>query len=1165
MNELLDQQITALQIIGRSLSNFKKIGKNNYTPAMIRQRMTTLKDTWATCLARHARLLQTVPEENRATLTYFRELQLELNQEVYETTLDYMATCLEELEPPVPASSSPLHSISTFEKASFSLNHLPPIRLPPFSGNLDEWENFRDRFTSLIIQNNDLTAFSRMHFLASSLSGRALDTIKSIQVTAANFEIAWKTLVSRYDNTRRLVEVHASALFNLPSVGRESALELNELRDRANRSIASLRNLNRSNDEILSDLLVYSVTQRLDHAIRKAWRLKTGDDASVPTYEALDKFLETRVRALEELTPQGSSKHARTARVTSASTTASSPACPLCAASHFINRCPQFLKKTPTQRMEVIKQANRCLNCLSYKHAAQACPSRYSCRTCQNRHHSMLHNDSASSSSNATSLSLTTTSDISAENKNNDHVSALCSTLPFAARKRVLLATARVNVISPANRRLAVRALLDQGSEITFISERLTQTLRLRRFSMPLEISTVGGVNIGKSRYAAQIQVAPINGSASALATTASILKSLTKYSPSQPRNHNEWTHLAHLALADPIPFSAEPIDAIIGADLYSEMLLDKVIKGAPGQPAAQATIFGWILSGPTSDPSPPGHVISVRHCASTDTLDRDIRRFWEVEEVSRKPPLTPEEQQCEDHFANTHSRGPDGRYIVRLPFKRGPPIEIGNSRATAERLLRALHRRLSVRPELKIEYSHFLCDYESLNHMHRVTEANDSSQTVYIPHHAVIRDGSATTHLRVVFNASCQTSNATSLNDHLLAGPKLQADLSAVILRWRLFRYVYAADITKMYRQIQIDPRDIDYQRILWNPEPNNPVLTYRLSTVTYGTACAPFLALRVIRQLVADDGAAFPLAASVLSENVYVDDVLFGAESVPRLKQIRTQVCSLLRQGKFELRKWSSNSAELLDDISVEDHGIACDKTLQSDESLKILGIIWSPSTDVFQFKVSFDSAPSTTKRSILSTISKLFDPLGWSTPVTVTAKMFIQTLWQSKLDWDDVLPPDLLIQWERIQFSLSELHGLSLPRWVQHEAQTEQCELHGFADASAQAYAAVVYLRLVSKSGVVTTQLLIGKSKVAPLTPLSIPRLELQAAVLLTRLLEFVRTTLSLSTAPCYCWTDSTVVLAWVTQHPSRWKTFVANRVSEVQTRIRDERLMETRDNR
>ncbi|XP_011165195.1 uncharacterized protein LOC105199693 [Solenopsis invicta] len=425
-----------------------------------------------------------------------------------------------------------------------------------------------------------------MHFLASSLTGRTLDTIKSIQVTAANFELEWKTLVARYDNTRRLVEVHASVLFNLLTIARESALELNKLRDKANRCITSLRNLNRSNNEILSDLLVYSVTQLLDHATRKAWRLKMGDDSSIPTYEALDKFLETRVRGLEELSPQNSSKYTSIAEVSSTSAAASSPACPVCAASHFINRCPQFLKKMPSQRIEIIKQAKKCINCLSYKHAAQACPSRYSCRTCHNRHHFMLHNDSASSSS-STNLSLATTSDVTNASKVTDHVSVLCSTSPVAARKRVLLAIARVNIISPANRKLAVRALLDQGSEITFISKRLTQALRLRRFSMPLEISTVGRINIDMSRYA-QIQVAPINESASALATTASILKSLTKYSPSQPRNKNESIHLADLKLADPTPFSAEPIDAIIGADVYNKMLLNKVRKGAPDQLAAQ-------------------------------------------------------------------------------------------------------------------------------------------------------------------------------------------------------------------------------------------------------------------------------------------------------------------------------------------------------------------------------------------------------------------------------------------------------------------------------------------------------------------------------------------------------------------------------------------------
>jgi hypothetical protein len=142
-----------------------------------------------------------------------------------------------------------------------------------------------------------------MHFLSSSLTGRALESIRSIPITADNFEIAWKTLVSRYENKRRLVEMHVSAPYNLPSVFRESASELIELRDKANRAIGSLKNLDRSSTEILSDILVYSVTQKLDPATRKAWKLKGGDDARILTYEDLDRFLESRTRALEELSP----------------------------------------------------------------------------------------------------------------------------------------------------------------------------------------------------------------------------------------------------------------------------------------------------------------------------------------------------------------------------------------------------------------------------------------------------------------------------------------------------------------------------------------------------------------------------------------------------------------------------------------------------------------------------------------------------------------------------------------------------------------------------------------------------------------------------------------------------------------------------------------------
>lgn len=284
-------------------------------------------------------------------------------------------------------------------------------------------------------------------------------------------------------------------------------------------------------------------------------------------------------------------------------------------------------------------------------------------------------------------------------------------------------------------------------------------------------------------------------------------------------------------------------------------------------------------------------------------------------------------------------------------------------------------------------------------------------------------------------------------------------------------------------------------------------------------------------------DDGDACPLAAPILRDNIYVDDVLFGAEDIPLLRRSREQVCRLLANGGFTLRKWASNRSELLNDIPSDNHGLACDKMLPFDDTLSILGISWNPALDSFQFRVSLSESLPRTKRTILSAIAKLFDPLGWVTPVTVTAKIFIQNLWHLKLTWDDVIPSSIIHRWETIYSNLSHLNGLQIPRWTGRGSDTVQCELHGFADASTVAYAAVVYIRVLSLSDEITIRLLTAKSKVTPLKTMSVPRLELSAAALLARLIEYVRESLSLKSITSYCWTDSTVVLAWLNSHPSR----------------------------
>ncbi|XP_011883695.1 PREDICTED: uncharacterized protein LOC105570855, partial [Vollenhovia emeryi] len=236
----------------------------------------------------------------------------------------------------------------------------------------------------------------------------------------------------------------------------------------------------------------------------------------------------------------------------------------------------------------------------------------------------------------------------------------------------------------------------------------------------------------------------------------------------------------------------------------------------------------------------------------------------------------------------------------------------------------------------------------------------------------------------------------------------------------------------------------------------------------------------------------------------------------------------------------------------IDPANHGLACSFPPALDERVKVLGIVWNPSRDVFTFTVTLDSAVPRCKRTILSTIARLYDPLGWATPVTVAAKILMQALWRSQLGWDQDLDPPLLKQWHLIYKNLVRLNEVTLPRWTHSQPQAS-FELHGFADASTHAYAASIYLKACSPSGEVTVSLIAGKSRVAPIKPFTIPRLELSAALLLSRLMQFVRGVLRLDSVSCTCWTDSTVVLSWLQSHPSRWTTFVANRVAQIQSTL------------
>ncbi|XP_070170744.1 uncharacterized protein [Polyergus mexicanus] len=263
---------------------------------------------------------------------------------------------------------------------------------------------------------------------------------------------------------------------------------------------------------------------------------------------------------------------------------------------------------------------------------------------------------------------------------------------------------------------------------------------------MPISVSAVDGINAGTFQHATHIFISHRESLALSLSTTALILKSLRSYTSRRHVDLSSLSYLSELPRADADPTSSDLINLIIGADLYNDIICDGVCKGSVGQPFAQNSIFRWIISGPltslekqdpfqstmTSVHCPRGS-ISAHHTLSSPSLEEELCRFWEIEELPRQSILTPQEQQCEEHFCSTHYRDSNARYIVRLPFKTSPPIDIGNSRFCAEKMVNSLIRRFRDKPELAKKYSDFISEYQRLGHMQ--PELKVKSNNLFISH----------------------------------------------------------------------------------------------------------------------------------------------------------------------------------------------------------------------------------------------------------------------------------------------------------------------------------------------------------------------------------------------------------------------------------------------
>nr|CAI5851512.1 unnamed protein product [Callosobruchus analis] len=530
--------------------------------------------------------------------------------------------------------------------------------------------------------------------------------------------------------------------------------------------------------------------------------------------------------------------------------------------------------------------------------------------------------------------------------------------------------------------------------------------------------------------------------------------------------------------------------------------------------------------------------------------IQDQLAKFWLIEEPPGNKGLTSQEDKvCEEIFVKTLERSPDGRFVVEIPFKE-PISRLGDSKQVALKRLYSLENKFAEDPQLKQAYCDFMSTYEKAGYMVLVPNPEiDTTVSYYLPHHGVLKKDSTTTPLRVVFDGSSLSDTNVSLNQLQYVGPQdVQSDLYSILLRFRSHNIVISGDISKMFLQIKVKERQGDLLLVLWRSEPSEEVKTYCLTTVPFGLRSSPFLAVRCLKQLSLENAELHPIACDIISNDFYMDDLLSGTSTEEEAIQVCKDIFSILKSSGFMLGKWKSNSVNVLNAMQVINTSNA--QPVLTQNQTKTLGLYWDSDKDFLKFRVSkADECKTITKRTMLSEIAQIFDPLGLVSPSIVVVKILLQSLWQANISWDNEIPNDVLLKWKQFKRELPLLNSIEIPRHVICK-NPARIELHGFCDASTKAYGAVVYLRSVDVSGNIQVTLLCSKSKVAPIKMLTTPRLELCGALVLAQLVSKVKEALNIHIDDTFLWSDSTVVLNWIRASPNQFQIFIANRITQIQ---------------
>lgn len=788
-----------------------------------------------------------------------------------------------------------------------------------------------------------------------------------------------------------------------------------------------------------------------------------------------------------------------------------------------VSLCETFKKMSYNEKFSVVNDNNLCKKCLK-KHRSP-CIRKTACgiESCAYKHHPLLHKYA---------------------DVNHHHHQSNCSMF------KIIPITLHYN-----HKTFPTFALLDDGSSITLIESKFAKLMNLKGTSQPLCLKWTADTH----RYEPEseqlsVRISGTNGK------TFMLHDLHTVSSLNLPTQTVDFENLKdkHKHLRG-IPFNsyknAQPT-ILIGLNNVHLTLAHSTKVGSSNEPVAIKTQLGWVVFGNMNNGENSQEVYHICECeCRANDFEEVLRDFIALDNLNINRPhqeLLSKDDERSLAIMNDTTKFIGDRYETGLLW-RYDNFKLPSSYAMALRRLKCLEKQMSKNPSLRSQMQEQIDEYVKNNYARELsTDERAIKRHWYLPLF-VVRNPNKPSKIRMVWDAAA-TVDGVSLNSFLLKGPDQLTNLIGVLFRFRQFKIAIVGDIRHMFHQIRIKKEDQQFMRFLWSDIDGN-IKVYVMEVMSFGPTCSPSSA-QFVKNLNADlYQEKFPRAVQTIKENHYVDDMLESVDSESEANKLVDQVKFIHKSGGFEIRNFLSNSKAVMDHCNEENHK-SKDVALPENNTEKVLGMWWNVSKDKFKYSLKFnkgnaailDGSSIPTKREMLQVLMSVYDPLGLISHLLIFPKILMQEVWKSAIDWDDQISPELFVSWKEWVDSLHKIKKLKIPRWYGILENSKDIELHVFVDASLEAYAAAAYLRYDSGREVFC-RLVSAKSKVAPLKPLSVPRLELNAAVIGARLATHIKKNHSIKFKSTTFWTDSKTVWCWMRSESRMYKPYVSYRVAEV----------------